>query len=116
MLDPSLYAGMVRKLKRGTRNDRRVNQRVHAKRRAKERYDIDLTTEDLREMSRNIQNNDVETHRGSITNTRTFHVLNWRGQELPVVYDKIRKVVVTFLPIETLNTGPRAMNKKDEDG
>ena len=89
---------MLMAMRRGVRNDKRVNQRIHAKKRALERYDLELTRTDMEAMVKQIMDNEVDTFYRSSTNRNTLHKVTWEGRTLIVVYDKDRKTIVTFLP------------------
>lgn len=72
-------------------------QKYHAKRRARERFGIDLSYNDqidMVEMIRNGQSRAVEKRSLRVT----VHELEWDGQTLRVVYDKSRGTIVTVLP------------------
>lgn len=69
----------------------------HAKKRAKERYDLSLTNEDLNALVKLIQNNKgIFVKRMSLN--RTMFLVEYKNQNLKVVYDKARHAVVTLLP------------------
>ena len=70
--------------------------RVHAKRRASERYGLVLNNDQLDELARMIhagQSRRIEkqSHRVEV------HRLTWQGRAMVVVYDCQRKQIVTFL-------------------
>lgn len=74
----------------------KINQRAHAKRRAAERFGIELNKHSMRELVRAIQNKKsllVER----CNNRCTAHVLYFGGTIVKVVYDKHRKAPVTFV-------------------
>jgi len=74
-------------------------QRIHATRRAKQRYGLELDKSDIDKIINLIQNRGaVETKK--LTNARTLHVIQYKEQELKVIYDKKRHNVCTFMPIE----------------
>lgn len=73
-------------------------QIIHAIRRAKERYDINLRREDIKEIVKLIQNNDSQSlvkrsHRV------TIHEINYLNKIFIVVYDSLRKNIASFLPL-----------------
>lgn len=73
--------------------------RRHARRRADTRYGLDLSRKELDEIVRAIQHNEGEfIEKQSLT--RTLWLVNVKGQPCRVVYDRKRKAVVTFLPLE----------------
>lgn len=74
-------------------------QNKHAKQRALERYGIDLTRHKRQEIINKIQNGIAvlvrkQSHRVSIFSVK------FEGQEVIVVYDRQRKTLASFLPIE----------------
>lgn len=75
------------------------NQIYHARRRAKERYNLELTQDLHRLLVRKIQD-----QRGTYLGRRSKRTSVWEvthlKQTYKVVYDKIRKVIVTFLPVK----------------
>lgn len=85
---------------------------IHAKRRLYERYDIPLNTHQIKELARQIQNASrkgydkfvVFVDRQSLRITRWFI---WpRERWVPVVFDKKRGTIVTFLPPHALGPPP----------
>ena len=79
------------------------NQKRHAKERALERYGLVLTRAVYREWVKLIQ-----SHKATFV-SRTSHrltrfIVHWEGQDFPVVYDSIRKTIVTVLPKEALQS------------
>ncbi len=74
--------------------------RRHAARRAEERYGIKLTKEMLQELVRKIQ-----SHRSKLVPqvnswTRTVHLVELNSRIFKVVYSKVKKEIVTFLPLD----------------
>lgn len=74
-------------------------QRKHAKRRARERYGLDLTSHDFQMIINAIRK------RKSIPIKRqscriSHHMVLYKRRWLRVVYDKNRRQIVTFLPNE----------------
>jgi hypothetical protein len=70
---------------------------AHAKKRAAERYDIDLNREARQEIVHKIQHNEAEFV-GKQSNNRSFWRVEHAGQSLNVVYDKLRSTMCTVLP------------------
>lgn len=79
------------------RGKKSVNQRVHAKRRASERYGLIINKEMLKECIAMIQNNKAK-FLCKTSRTRSLFELTIQGKCVKVVYDKIRKNIATFLP------------------
>lgn len=71
----------------------------HAKRRAAERYDLELTEQDLHKLIRSIQSGE-----GQLIRRQSHRVSIWsvicQTKECVVVYDKMRKNIASFLPLE----------------
>ena len=70
---------------------------THSKRRARERYDLELTNEDLNTLVRQIKEGDAEFLRG-YSNSRTVHKVKFQNLEFPVLYSRSLKKIVTVLP------------------
>lgn len=73
-------------------------QRIHAKRRAEERYGLALNRQDLRDVADSIQRGDA-VHVQTTSNRTSVHDVKHKGIKVRVVYDRIRHNVVTFLPL-----------------
>jgi hypothetical protein len=74
-------------------------ERIHAKRRALERYNLGLNREQLNELTQMIQQGksrflEKQSLRVSIHELQAF------DRTLYVVYDKNRKTIITFLPLQ----------------
>lgn len=76
-----------------------VCQRIHAKRRAEERYALELNRDDLRNIVQRIQQNQA-THVEKQSHRVSVFDLTYNNIDVRVVYDKNRKTIVTFLPKE----------------
>lgn len=80
---------------------KKMCEKIHAKRRAKERYDLSLNRHDLRKLIKLVQ-----ACKGIFIRKRSNRVSNWlinyQGKDLLVSYDKIRKTIITFLPLESM--------------
>ena len=72
---------------------------AHAKKRAEERYGLNLNKEARHEIVSMIQSNQAEFV-GKQSNTRTLWRVNYQEQSLNVVYDKARSTMCTVLPKE----------------
>lgn len=73
-------------------------QRLHAKKRARQRYDLDLNRKDLDAIVKQIQSStDAFFIKRSSQRVTLWYVI-YNKIPLRVVYDKDRKNVVTFLP------------------
>lgn len=80
-------------------------QIIHAIRRAKERYDINLRREDIKEIVKLIQNNDSQSL-VKRSNRVTIHEITYLNKVFIVVYDSLRKNIASFL---SLNYKERAL-------
>lgn len=74
-------------------------QNKHAKQRAMERYGIDLNRHKREQIIRMIQNGQAECVRKQSLRVSIFSV-QFEDKEVIVVYDKQRKTLASFLPIE----------------
>lgn len=72
---------------------------AHAKKRAEERYGLDLNKQARHEIVNMIQTNQAEFV-AKQSNTRTLWRVNYQDQSLNVVYDKARSTMCTVLPKE----------------
>ncbi len=74
-----------------------VALRIHAKRQAFLRYGVTLNSADLRELIEAIRKGDGVFIQKKSNRVSCWKVY-WRGTPLVLLYDKVRKSVVTFLP------------------
>ena len=74
----------------------------HSKKRARERYDIELTNNDLDMLVNQIKKGEAEFIRG-YSNSRSVHKVKHEDLELPVLYSKSLKKIVTVLPERELD-------------
>jgi hypothetical protein len=72
---------------------------AHAKKRAEERYGLNLNKEARHEIVQMIQTNQAEFV-GKQSNNRTLWRVTYQDQPLNVVYDKARSTMCTVLPKE----------------
>lgn len=73
--------------------------RAHARRRALQRYDIELTRTLRNEIIQKIQRNE-SVHLETQSNRVSVHLVN----QMRVVYDRLRKEIVTVLPMREEHT------------
>jgi ABC-type iron transport system FetAB ATPase subunit len=78
--------------------DKRESEIRHATRRAKERYALTLSKGDFKEITRDITTGNSSFIK-KVSNTRSVHDVLFKGITLRVVYDKLRKCIVTFLHV-----------------
>jgi hypothetical protein len=78
--------------------DKRESELRHATKRAKERYHLLLTRQDLDSIAKIIQQGGSVFSR-KISNTRSVHDLQYEDTLIRVVYDKLRNCLVTFLHV-----------------
>lgn len=79
------------------KDDKRACQQEHAKRRCRERLGFTLTPEDEQQIIHKIQNG-IATFIERQSNRISLFGVMLRGTETVVVYDRVRKVVVTLIP------------------
>ena len=82
-----------------------VAQRFHAKKRALQRYGVNLPTTAQAAIVKLIQKGQARWLKTQ-SNRVTHWAVEWEGKILPVVYDKLRKQLVTVLPPEALECEP----------
>lgn len=81
------------------KNDKAQAQNRHAAQRALERYGIELNRHKRDQIIKMIQTGDAECVRKQSHRVSIFSV-QFENQEVIVVYDKQRKTLASFLPIE----------------
>ena len=81
--------------------DKGTAQAWHAKRRAAERYNVNVTSDDLRLIAGMIQRGEA-TFLEKLTNSRTKFRVRIREKVFIVVYDRMRHTIASFLPPEEL--------------
>jgi hypothetical protein len=74
-------------------------ERIHAKKRALERYGLVLTTADLRVLVSQIQSNGAKLVEDQSLRVGVF-MLTAREKEVLVAYDRKRKEIITFLDMK----------------
>lgn len=74
-------------------------QKIHAKRRALERYGFDLNNEKYNQIVRLIQRGEANFVRRQSLRVSIFSLF-FEDKECVVVYDRFRKSLASFLPIE----------------
>ena len=79
------------------------SQFIHARRRAKERYDIFLSKEEYDELVTLIQDQKAETLYKQ-SNRISVKKITYKEQTLFVVYDNMRNTIVTFLYEDYIDT------------
>jgi hypothetical protein len=76
---------------------------MHAKKRAEERYGINLNKHARREIVQMIQTNSEQAQFvAKESNNRTLWRINYQNENLNVVYDKLRETLATVLPKEAV--------------
>ena len=85
--------------------DKKKSERIHAKRRALERYDLDFTKKIRNQLLDKIKRSD-----GTFLFRQSRRVSVWEveheNKKYQIVYDRNRKEIVTFLPSgETIEQG-----------
>jgi len=79
---------------------KKKSERLHARRRARERYGIEVGNHTRRKIIQAIQGGRSKAVRRTSTNKTVHDVTLDDGFTVRVVYDKERKEIVTFLPLE----------------
>ncbi len=79
------------------KNQKKLNQRVHAKRRATQRYGIKFNRESYNQIIDLIQSGKATTI-SRRSNRISEKVVTYNGQEIHLIYDSLRHTIVTFLP------------------
>ena len=72
---------------------------VHAKRRALQYLDLNVTEEELRQLAARIRRNE-ETFFGRESGNKTRWLVTLQGKQCVAVYDKARHAVITLLSVE----------------
>lgn len=80
-----------------TKFDKRNAQILHAIRRARERYGLELSIADIESLAKIIRTQTTKKVK-ALSNSRTVHELTYQGITVLVIYDKKRHTLVTFLP------------------
>lgn len=73
------------------------SERIHAKRRAQERFGLELNRHQLRELVKQIQSGKAE-HVETQSNRVSIKRVKFEGSFYTVAYDKNRQTIITFLP------------------
>ena len=90
----SIIYQFFKKEHRGT--DKKKARFLHAKNRARHRYNIDYTEQMEKQFLQQIQHNRTKARRQS--NTKAIHVVSYRNKNFAIVYDRKEKSIITFLP------------------
>jgi len=98
---------MARRRRRKKQTSKSQGQEIHALRRLLERWDLVIGRDGYKALCGQIQHG-VSLYIGPGATTRcTKHIVKYRKFLLPVVYDKRRKSIVTFLPEHELTRALR---------
>jgi predicted transcriptional regulator len=73
---------------------------AHTKKRAWKRYHVNLNNKDINEIVEMIQNGNT-IHLMKESNSRSHHLVKYKGEDMIFVYDKMRQIPVTCLAKET---------------
>ena len=92
---------------------KKKNQRFHARVRARLRYDITFGREARSALVKSIQSGKAIFLSASSNRAKSFAV-NYEGSWYPVVYDNLRKEIVTFLPPNYLERYRYKLNGANE--
>ena len=77
-------------------------ERIHTKKRLKQRYDVELNRHDIREIVWKIQKQDGILLRDQPSN-RSVWMVDYKGATYKVVYDRVTKTLATVLPKSNIN-------------
>ena len=84
--------------------DKKASQRIHAKRRAFQRYGLVFTKAVRNDVKARIKNN-----KGKFLYRQSRRISVWQidydNKQLKVVYDTLRGEIVTFLPLDEITNG-----------
>ena len=75
---------------------KKQSERIHFKRRLYQRFGIILSRNEYREIKKIIQNKKINGIREN--NRKTKYHIKYKDCEFDVIYDKIRKELITVLP------------------
>ena len=100
----SAYQVFLKNKKRSKLSSKDAAQRSHARRRFDERYDCHLTESIYNEMVWKIQHGEGR-HLSKQTNRLSVYSVESPIGDVPVVYDKQRGNIVTFLTEDMVRTG-----------
>ena len=81
---------------------KRQCEAIHSKRRALERYSLPLNRHDLRAIIEMINNNQA-IFLLKESNTRSHWLVVYKDIPLKLVYDRSRRMIITFLPMNNTN-------------
>ena len=101
-----------------TRTNKARSQRKHAKQRAFERLQLDLTQRDIDRLAEQIRSGRADVARIILkqSNTRSWWRVRYEERWIAVVYDRARGQIVTFLTDEMVEQWkPKAGEWTDED-
>lgn len=95
---------MRRISKKSKRAKKQHGKMRHAKKRAWERFAIDLTPHDISIIIKAISSSDPSKAKmlKKLSYRTRLYVIRWKGKIIPVVYDILRKYIVTTLPYQAL--------------
>ena len=88
------------------RPSKRISNRIHARKRAKQRFGMNLTKELESRIVKRIQAGHTEPL-GKQSNTRSLHLVEVDGVTMRVAYDRSRSSLVTILPVKGEHGRPK---------
>lgn len=77
--------------------EKRNAQILHAIKRARERYDLELSIADIEGIAKMIRTQNTKRVK-ALSNSRVVHELKYKSKTIRVIYDKKRHTLLTFLP------------------
>ena len=84
---------------------KKKSQEKHAKIRAFERYGLTLNKSEMQQLASQVKKNKAKAIK-QITNRVSLAIVTWKDIDYPVIYDRMRKTIVTFLPERYLKKLP----------
>lgn len=90
----------------------RITLRKHVRKRLKQRYNLNLNSAQLTDLEKQIGHGSVFVELSSLR--ESLHIVKVGDIEIPVVYDKKRKTLVTALPQSSLRTWKRIRRERQE--
>lgn len=89
----------MQKMTKRNRISKAIAQKHHAQKRARERYGIELNHNRYSQIIYDIQNDNAKFIRRQSHRVSIFSI-EIEGKECVVVYDRLRKTLASFLPLE----------------
>lgn len=86
---------ITKKKNKPTKKKRQYKIFLHAQKRAKSRYGLLLSKNEYKKLCKTVSSlEDVKRQ----SNRVSIRYLNYKDYNIPIVWDKIRRLIITFLP------------------